>query len=82
MDTLVVIGTTVSYLYSTVVVFFPNLFINQKKDLMPYFNVSSTIIALILLGRYLEAKAKSRTSEAIKKLIGLQPKEATLIIKN
>jgi Cu+-exporting ATPase len=82
MDTLVAIGTTVSYLYSTIVVFFPNLFINQKKDLMPYFDVSSIIIALILLGRYLEAKAKSQTSEAIKKLIGLQPKEATLIIKN
>ena len=82
MDTLVTIGTTVAYLYSTVVVFFPNLFINDKKKSMPYFDVSATIIALILLGRYLEAKAKSQTSEAIKKLIGLQQKEATLIVKN
>jgi Cu+-exporting ATPase len=82
MDTLVAIGTTVSYLYSTVVVFFPNLFINQKKDLMPYFDVSAVIISFVLLGRYLEIKAKSQTSEAIRKLIGLQPKEATLIIKN
>jgi len=48
----------------------------------PYFDVSAVIISFVLLGRYLEIKAKSQTSEAIKKLIGLQPKEATLIIKN
>jgi len=81
MDTLVVIGTTVAYLYSAVLTFFPKLFVGNMTELMPYFDVSAVIISLVLLGRYFEAKAKSKTSEAIKKLIGLQPKEATLIIK-
>lgn len=78
MDVLVVIGTTVAYLYSSIITFFPFLF-NQKE---PYFDVSTAIITLILLGRFLEAKAKSSTSEAIKKLIELQPKEATILVKD
>jgi len=82
MDVLVSIGTTIAYLYSTVLIFFPQLFGNNMTELMPYFDVSAVIISLVLLGRYLGAKAKSKTNEAIKKLIGLQPKEATLIIKN
>lgn len=77
MDVLVVIGTSVAYFYSTTVTFFPFLF--PLKKLEPYFDVSSVIITLVLLGRYLEEKAKSSTSEAIKKLIELQPKEATLV---
>ena len=72
MDTLVVVGTTVAYIYSSVITF-----LNYKA--MPYFETSSTIIALILLGRYLEAKAKAGTGEAIKKLIGLQAKTARLV---
>lgn len=77
MDLLVVIGTTVAYFYSTIITFFPKLFI--AEDLMVYFDVSSVIITFVLLGRYLEEKAKSRASEAIKKLIELQPKEATVV---
>lgn len=72
MDTLVVVGTTVAYIFSVYVMFFP-------KIAMPYFDVSTIVIALILFGRYLEARAKLGTSEAIKKLIGLAAKKARLI---
>lgn len=75
MDTLVVVGTTVAYIFSIWVVFF-------SMETMPYFETSTAIIALVLLGRYLEAKAKTGTGEAIKKLIGLQAKEAVVLVKN
>ena len=52
-----------------------------KVEAMPYFDVSTVIIGLILLGRFFEAQAKAGTGEAIKKLIGLQAKEATVIVK-
>ncbi|MBI5122612.1 cation-translocating P-type ATPase [Candidatus Roizmanbacteria bacterium] len=79
MDTLVVIGTTVAYLYSTAVVFYPGFFERLNLKVEPYFDVSTVIIGLILLGRFLEAQAKAGTGEAIKKLIGLQAKEATVL---
>jgi len=74
MDTLVSIGTSVAYIYSSAITLF-----NYKA--IPYFETSTAIIALILLGRYLEAKAKAGTGEAIKKLIGLQAKGATVLLK-
>ncbi len=80
MDTLVVIGTTVAYLYSTAVVFYPGFFERLNLKVEPYFDVSTVIIGLILLGRFLEAQAKAGTGEAIKKLIGLQAKEATVLL--
>ena len=79
MDTLVVIGTTVAYLYSTAVVFYPGFFERLNLKVEPYFDVSTVIIGLILLGRFLEAQAKAGTGEAIKKLIGLQAKTARVI---
>ncbi len=79
MDTLVAIGTTMAFAYSTAVVFLPNLFKQLGIDPMPYFDVSTIIIGLILLGRYLEAKAKAGTSEAIKKLMSLQAKTARVV---
>ncbi|MEK7177588.1 MAG: heavy metal translocating P-type ATPase [Patescibacteria group bacterium] len=79
MDTLVVIGTTVAFLYSIFVTFFPKFFMDLKIEAMPYFDVSTVIIGLILLGRFLEAQAKAGTGEAIKKLIGLQAKTARVI---
>jgi len=82
MDTLVTIGTTVAFGYSTVVVLFPQLFTQLGIEPMPYFDVSTIIIGLILLGRYFEAKAKAGTSEAIKKLIGLQAKTARVLRNN
>lgn len=78
MDTLVAIGTSVAYVFSVFVTFFPKL-LSGTGELMPYFDVSTIVIALILLGRYLEARAKLGTSEAIKKLIGLAAKKARLI---
>ncbi|HCL55681.1 MAG TPA: heavy metal translocating P-type ATPase [Spirochaetia bacterium] len=71
MDLLVVLGTSAAY--------FLSLYngLNGKKDL--YFEASAVIITLVLLGKYLEEKAKGKTSEAIKKLIGLQAKTARII---
>ena len=79
MDTLVAIGTTAAFLYSTVVTVSPQLLGGLDVEPMPYFDVSTIVIGLILLGRYFEAKAKAGTSEAIKKLIGLQAKTARVI---
>src|SRR3989338_5125899 len=71
MDTLVAIGTTVAYIYSVFVTVAPDIIMNLGIEVMPYFDVATIVIGLILLGRYLEARAKGKTSEAIKKLIGL-----------
>ncbi|MGD0817319.1 MAG: heavy metal translocating P-type ATPase [Methanomassiliicoccales archaeon] len=75
MDTLIAVGTSAAYFYSVAVTFFPSSFINTSV----YFDTSTMIIALILFGKYLEAKAKSRTSEAIRRLIDLQAKTAIII---
>ncbi len=82
MDTLVVIGTTVAYGYSAFVTVFPQIVQRVGIEPMPYFDVATIIIGLILLGRYFEAKAKAGTSEAIKKLIGLQAKTARVVREN
>lgn len=79
MDTLVAIGTTVAFLYSAFVTFLPNVVMDLGLEAMPYFDVAAIVIGLILLGRYFEAKAKSGTSDAIKKLIGLQAKTARVV---
>jgi len=79
MDTLVALGTTVAYLYSAFVTFFPDIVMGLGLNIMPYFDVATIVIGLILLGRYFEARAKGQTSEAIKKLIGLQAKTARVI---
>ncbi len=81
MDTLVAIGTTVAYGYSAFVTVFPHVVKNLGMDPIPYFDTATIIIGLILLGRYFEAKAKAGTSDAIKKLIGLQAKTAR-VFKN
>jgi len=72
MDVLIAIGTSVAYGYSAAVTLF-----GVKGE--PYFDTSVTIIALIILGKWLEARARGKTSEAIKKLMGLQPKTAKVI---
>ena len=79
MDTLVAIGTSVAYLYSVFVTFFPHIFKAIGINPMPFFDTSTIIIGLILLGRFFEARAKSSTSDAIKKLIGLQAKTARVV---
>ena len=79
MNTLIAIGTLSAYFYSLVVTVFPIFFI--KGGIIPtiYFDTSAVIIVLILLGKYLEGLMKGRAGEAIKKLIGLQPKTAFVI---
>lgn len=79
MDTLVMLGTSVAFLYSLVVTIAPTLVERAGIPSTPYYDVSTIIIGLILLGRYLEARAKAGTSEAIKKLMGMQAKTARVI---
>jgi Cu+-exporting ATPase len=79
MNTLISVGTSVAYFYSMIAVLFPGLFATGVVELHLYFDTSAAIIALILLGRFLEARARGQTSEAIKKLIGMQPKTALVI---
>src|SRR3989338_4108620 len=79
MDTFVAIGTTVAYSYSAFVTILPQIPKSIGIEPVPYFDVATIIIGLILLGRYFEARAKAGTSEAIKKLIGLAAKTARVI---
>jgi Cu+-exporting ATPase len=79
MNTLIAVGSSAAYFYSVVAVLFPSALTIGGTAPSLYFDTSSMIIALILLGRFLEARAKGQTSAAIKKLIGLQPKTALVI---
>jgi len=79
MNTLIAVGTSAAYLYSVVAVFFPEIFSRGGIEPHVYFDTSAVIITLILLGRLLEARAKGHTSEAIRKLVGLQAKTARII---
>ena len=74
MDTLVALSTGISWLFSTFNTLFPQVWHNQGIHPPVYFEASAVVIAFILLGKVLEERAKSNTSSAIKKLIGLQPK--------
>jgi Cu+-exporting ATPase len=79
MDTLVALGTSTAYIYSLLPTFFPDFFIAQGLRPDVYYEAAAVIIALILLGRLLENRAKGQTSEAIRKLMGLQARTARLI---
>jgi Cu+-exporting ATPase len=81
MNTLIAVGTSAAYAYSVTATIFPSFFISGGFEPRVYFDTSAMIIVLILFGRILEARAKGRTSEAIKKLIGLQPRTARVIRK-
>jgi Cu+-exporting ATPase len=80
MNSLVVLGTSAAYAYSVVATFLPGLMPAGMANV--YYEAAAVIVTLILLGRFLEAKAKGRTSEAIKRLVGLAPKTARVIRKN
>ncbi|MGO9015835.1 MAG: heavy metal translocating P-type ATPase [Dissulfurispiraceae bacterium] len=79
MNTLISLGTNAAYIYSTAAVFAPGLFFAGGIAPQVYFDTSAAIITLILLGRLLEARAKGKTSESIRKLMGLQAKTATVV---
>ena len=76
MNTLIAVGTSSAYFFSTFATFFPSALQFLEQGVVVYFDTSTMIVTLVLLGRWLEARAKSRASSAIKKLIGLQPKTA------
>ena len=82
MDTLVANSTGIAYLFSLFNLFFPEFWLSRGIHPHVYFEAASVIIAFILLGRLLEERAKGNTSEAIKKLIGLQPQNVTRITTN
>jgi Cu+-exporting ATPase len=76
MNTLIGVGTAAAMLFSTAATFAPGLFTSAGLPADVYYEAVSSIIALILLGRLLEARAKGRTSEAMRRLLGLAPKSA------
>ena len=79
MNTLVAVGTLSAYFYSAAATFFPGVFRQAGVAPAVYFDTSAFIIALILFGRLLEARAKGQTSEAIRKLAGLQARSARVV---
>lgn len=79
MNTLISIGTSAAFFYSAFVTFFPNVIIAAGASTMAYFDTSAMIITLIILGRYFESKAKTRTYAAIKLLYELSPGECFLL---
>lgn len=76
MNSLVAIGTGAAFIFSLLLTLFPEWLSHQNNQLHVYFDTTAVIITLILLGRWLESRAKSKTGTAIKKLIELQPKTA------
>jgi Cu+-exporting ATPase len=74
MDTLIAIGTSAAYIYSVYAIFF-------NPELGQYFETSAILITFVVLGRYLEARAKGKTNDAIKSLMQLSPKTATVLRK-
>ena len=79
MNTLIAVGTSVAYLYSAAVTLFGGASVFEGEASHTYFDTSTAIIGLVLLGRYLEARAKSRASNAIRTLMGLQPSTARVV---
>jgi P-type Cu+ transporter len=79
MDTLIALGTSAAYFYSLFVTIFPQVLIAQGLNPSVYYETAAVVITLILLGRLFESRARGQTSEAIRKLIGLQAKTARII---
>ncbi len=84
MNTLIAVGTSAAYFYSLATILFPEFFmaagLGMGGEMLPmYFDTSAAIITLILLGRFLEARARSHTSDAIRRLINLAPRTARVI---
>ncbi len=84
MNTLIAVGTSAAYVYSVATILFPGFFhaagIGMGEEGLPlYFDTAAAIITLILLGRFLEARARTHTSDAIRRLIGLAPRTARVV---
>ena len=79
MDTLIALGTTAAFLYSASLTFFPGYFSKAGIEPVTYFDGAVVILTLILLGKFLEARAKGKASQAIQKLIKLQARSAVVL---
>jgi Cu+-exporting ATPase len=79
MDFLIALGTTVAYVYSVAVIFFPEVLPVEVDERDVYFEVSAVIIAFVLLGKYMEEMIKKRSSAAVRKLLDLKPATARVI---
>ena len=79
MDFLIALGTTVAYVYSVAVLFFPEVLPVKVEERDVYFEVSAVIIAFVLLGKYMEELIKKRSSAAVRKLLDLKPATANVI---
>ncbi|RZK56882.1 MAG: copper-translocating P-type ATPase, partial [Pedobacter sp.] len=79
MDTLVAVSTGTAYIYSVLITLLPDFMHRLGIHSHVYFEAAGIVIAFILLGKLLEEKAKGNTSSAIKKLMGLQPKQVTIV---
>jgi len=77
MDLLISIGTLTAYIYSTIVLFFPDAIPGEEKYV--YFEVSAVIIAFVLLGKYMEEAIKKKSSSAVRKLLDLSPPMARIV---
>ncbi|HAP35685.1 MAG TPA: copper-translocating P-type ATPase, partial [Bacteroidetes bacterium] len=82
MNTLVAVGTGVAYLFSSIVVLFPEWLPASVDAMDVYFDTAVSIITLILLGKVLEARAKKRASDAMRNLMSIQPKTARVFRNN
>jgi len=82
MDTLVALSTGVAWLFSAFYTLFPDFWHQRGIHAHVYFEAAAVVIAFISLGKLLEEKAKSRTSSAIKKLMGLQPKTVMIVLED
>ena len=80
MDTLVAIGTTAAWGYSAAITIWPQLLMEAGRPPETYFDSSTIIVGLILLGRWMEARAKRQTAGAIRALVGLQARTARVVI--
>ena len=79
MNTLVAVGTSAAFLYSIAALVFPAFFRAADREAAVYFDTAGAIIVILLLGRWLEGRAKGRTSEAIKRLMRLAPRQARVV---
>src|SRR5262249_11540258 len=77
MDTLIALGTGVAWLYSTAVVAAPQLF--PAGTAMPFYDAAVIVIALVLVGQWLEARARGRTGDALRRLLALQARTARVL---
>ena len=79
MSTLVVLGTTAAWVYSTIVALWPELVMSAGIEPVTYYDSAAVIIGLVLTGRWLEARAKAQTAGAVRRLVGMQAKTARVL---